>query len=91
MADLPRTRGLVMFCSPEGRILEILHDGGLNTAQAKTLDDLVSPEDAEKLARFLERARTERSVFGWELTLRALPGPPLLFGAVVFWGWLLVI
>jgi len=76
------TRGLIVACSSEGRILEVLRDAMGRVSRGELLSDLVCEGDRAKCARFFDMLAAEGAVFGWELHIGEAP--------LVFAGFLTV-
>jgi len=59
-------------CDEAGSVREILYDGlgiSAGASPTSTFAELIHPDSAEKARAFLNMAREQEAVFGWELNI----------------------
>jgi len=81
-------KGIVLLCTLEGQIIEVLHDAWGRGARAMPLSAVVNESDAQKCALFFETVTREGAAFGWEMFIQEVP---VVFAAFIAMGPVLVI
>ena len=81
-------KGIVLMCTSDGHIAEVLHDAWGCAARGMAVSAIVRDSETLKCERFFESVVREGTAFGWELYIG---DDPVVFAAFVSTGPILVI